>query len=625
MTVKELVDSSSLYQSLTAASYVAPGKTYLYRNASLTNSVATNTTQRIAYDNVQTAIDQAANGDEVRLDKNATLAAMVRVTKPLTLDGNNKTLTASYSFTENGVDNAVITVLANSVAIKNLTTTNTSALAKPHGIVAQEVTGLSLSDVTLQNGRAGAIINGSKVTANGIHTAGNSWYGINVDRANAELTISGSNSHAEPVAIKNDDTASAKVIDQGAQYAKYNLDGGAKSYYVLGALKQVGPSDGAVVKGDSVTNSWSTTGNASRYIYESYNNAAGTDLRWREEFTATSKTATNVADGTFYWRVTAVDALGNKTDSTPLWKLTVDSTCPVALTGLAWTTQSGAVLESGDVTNEEQGVATWNASSSTDVDHYVYRYTNDISGNAYSTTPWEVNVGGTNQPGALNQGEGTHYFSVAAVDKAGNQSAWSDRFAVVLDNTAPIRATILTFTRSLITGNAEPGSTVVVSIDGVDRPSVTAGSDGEWQYPISPALAPGNYKVTVNATDRAGNPAPAENRTFIVIAEQVSQPQAPVAPPATATQASLVVFSGPAAINPAAQQVLGGSDASGSSDTDTSGVEGVNTARNVAQAGTNNTDGNAFGLAWYWWLLILAGLATIIWWIIAAIRGRQQA
>jgi hypothetical protein len=44
----------------------------------------------------------------------------------------------------------------------------------------------------------------------------------------------------------------------------------------------------------------------------------------------TSKSATNVADTVYWWRAKAVDAAGNESAWSPLWKLTVDSTSPVA-------------------------------------------------------------------------------------------------------------------------------------------------------------------------------------------------------------------------------------------------------------------------------------------------------
>ncbi|NCS83152.1 hypothetical protein GW746_01920, partial [Candidatus Saccharibacteria bacterium] len=89
------------------------------------------------------------------------------------------------------------------------------------------------------------------------------------------------------------------------------------------------PSDGAVVHGASVTQSWSTTDtDVGHYIYESYHDEAMEDLRWHQEVSGTSKTATNVGDSAYWWRVKAVDNAGNEGEWSDTWKLTIDSTKP---------------------------------------------------------------------------------------------------------------------------------------------------------------------------------------------------------------------------------------------------------------------------------------------------------
>jgi hypothetical protein len=86
----------------------------------------------------------------------------------------------------------------------------------------------------------------------------------------------------------------------------------------------VSPADGATVDGTSLTNTWSDGDpSVDHYIYESYYDAAATSLRFHSEYTATSKTATNVAPATFWWRVKAVDAYGNESAWSDLWKVTV--------------------------------------------------------------------------------------------------------------------------------------------------------------------------------------------------------------------------------------------------------------------------------------------------------------
>jgi len=53
-------------------------------------------------------------------------------------------------------------------------------------------------------------------------------------------------------------------------------------------------------------------------------------------------------------------------------------------------------------------------------------------------------------------------------------------------------------------------------------------------------------------------------------------------------------------------------------------VAGASTQKSVAEVNTNsNSNGNIFGLAWYWWLTILAALAAL-WWAIAAYRHRHE-
>ncbi|NLD78896.1 MAG: DUF5011 domain-containing protein, partial [Mollicutes bacterium] len=93
----------------------------------------------------------------------------------------------------------------------------------------------------------------------------------------------------------------------------------------------VAPLDGASVKGNSITNSWTSVPDAVKYIYESYHNVTATSLRHRQTVNAPnySKTATNIGDGIFWWRVKSVDAAGNESAWSNLRKVTVDSTKPV--------------------------------------------------------------------------------------------------------------------------------------------------------------------------------------------------------------------------------------------------------------------------------------------------------
>jgi len=91
---------------------------------------------------------------------------------------------------------------------------------------------------------------------------------------------------------------------------------------------------------------------AVEYIYESYHNEALTDLRYHHTYTTTSKTAYNVGDATFWWRVRAVDAAGNKSPWSDAWKVTVDNIAPsVKITSPTSSPLSGTVPICGTVTD----------------------------------------------------------------------------------------------------------------------------------------------------------------------------------------------------------------------------------------------------------------------------------
>lgn len=103
------------------------------------------------------------------------------------------------------------------------------------------------------------------------------------------------------------------------QCVAYNTDTAPDAF-------NVSPANGAVETGASLTQTWgSTAADIAHFVYESYHDALGTNLRWTENISGVTKTATNVADAVFWWRVKAVDMIGNMSDWTPLWKLVVSN------------------------------------------------------------------------------------------------------------------------------------------------------------------------------------------------------------------------------------------------------------------------------------------------------------
>ena len=339
-----------------------------------------------------------------------------------------------------------------------------------------------------------------------------------------------------------------------------------------------------------------------------------------------------LASGNYSVKYNALDIAGN-ISSTGQFAFVIDNDGPVTPQNLKWTTSNGGVIDDGGITNEVNGTASWDASTSSDVSHYLYRYWNGIAGNPYKeASPYPASTSSTSLSGAFNQGEGVHYFSVAAVDHLGNVSVWSNPFQVTLDETDPF-VEISSYTRTFVRGTADADAKVTVAIDGTESAPITPDTDGSWSYVISPVLAVGTHSIVASATDNANNESATDPETLIV-----SAPNLAVTPTITTFSADSQQNDDTTADDPAATPAFIGplafADILGTSTTDdtdsddsagTPEVKGTSITDTLAAAvDADNTNGSALGLAWYWWLLILAALSAIIWGIVSALRNREQ-
>ena len=120
------------------------------------------------------------------------------------------------------------------------------------------------------------------------------------------------------------------------------------------------------------------------------------------------------------------------------------------------------------------------------------------------------------------QTDGPLNITVAGVDAAGNLSAPSSVFTVTLDTVAPgipqinaVSDSQLTnnvlYTRDgtpTLTGIGEPGTTVIVSVDGTaSGVPITIQPDGSWSWTAGTTLLDGSHTFTVSSVDQAGNPS----------------------------------------------------------------------------------------------------------------------
>lgn len=315
-------------------------------------------------------------------------------------------------------------------------------------------------------------------------------------------------------------------------------------------------------------------------------------------------------------KLVVYDAAGNSATVV----FTLDTIAPAVPANLLWTPTGGSALASGSVTNVATGAASWGASDA-DTVQYIYRYWNDIVGNPYTVdSPWQTPTGGTLLPGVFNQGEGTHHFSVAAVDAAGNQSDFSEPFMIVFDETAPNATITTTGVQNTLTptieGTVDPDATELeLWIDGVLQTLTWVPGDTTWSFTTDELTAGETYALQIIAHDEAGNEGGQSGSIEVVIITPEIEDD-----PETEEDETTP---------PVIQTIITPGDVLGDQD-DQTGEENGNIDENgsAVEAATDDKTGDSadntiLGLAWYWWLLILAALAAAGWWLVGAYRRRN--
>jgi hypothetical protein len=119
---------------------------------------------------------------------------------------------------------------------------------------------------------------------------------------------------------------------------------------------------------------------------------------------------------------------------------------------------------------------------------------------------------------------GAYTLSYDVSDAAGNIAATVTRTVNVTDQTAPIAPTISSPVAGpsstgapVVSGTAEPGSTVTIYDNGVAIGTVAADASGNYTFVPAPALSNGAHGLTTTATDAAGNVSPASAAVNITV------------------------------------------------------------------------------------------------------------
>jgi hypothetical protein len=271
----------------------------------------------------------------------------------------------------------------------------------------------------------------------------------------------------------------------------------------------VSPGNNTVENGVTLVNKWSSVGGATKYVYQSYNNAAATAVRSTITTTSTEKTANNVVNGTvFWWRVKAIDAQGNESAWSGLWKVTIDSQAPSVPTG-------GTPNDMYRQTNEFD--FDWNDSTDNNVGPITYEYRSSKDQNQVGSAPdnsgaWTSGILLSSMIHSSGASDGTWYWQVRAIDAIGNKSAWSQVWNMTIDQVNPqiqnLQSSVNKHEVTWIWTGVDPANG-----SGIDKYSYQLTDDAgivqDWTDTtntslVVPGLDDGTYVLHVRVTDKAG-------------------------------------------------------------------------------------------------------------------------
>ncbi|EKM5744257.1 Ig-like domain-containing protein [Enterobacter kobei] len=213
----------------------------------------------------------------------------------------------------------------------------------------------------------------------------------------------------------------------------------------------------------------------------------------------------NIGEGSHVYTATATDEAGNVSAASPAITITVDTVAPDTPVISA----VGGEPSGGFITDATPTVGGTGVNGETVI---VYNNGVEVGRVVVANGEWNLDLPA--------QTDGPLNITVAGVDAAGNVSAPSPVFTVTLDTVAPAIPQInavsdsqltnnVLYTRDgvpTLTGTGEPGSTVIVSVDGTPSAvPVTVQPNGSWTWTADSTLADGQHTFTVSATDPAGN------------------------------------------------------------------------------------------------------------------------
>jgi len=219
--------------------------------------------------------------------------------------------------------------------------------------------------------------------------------------------------------------------------------------------------------------------------------------------------------------ITATDAAGNVSASSPVFNVTVDTVAPVTPGVMTVTDDVGTIVgpvANGGVTDDLRPLL----SGTVEPGATVKIYDNGV---LLTTVTADGTTGAWTFQTTTDLLPGPHSLYVTATDAAGNVSLPSPVFGFTVDNTAPppILAFTVTDDVSPVTGllasgdstndnkptiaglGATPGATVIIMDGTVELGRTTVNALGGWSFTPTDAMSDGPHSLTLRVSDAAGN------------------------------------------------------------------------------------------------------------------------
>jgi len=198
---------------------------------------------------------------------------------------------------------------------------------------------------------------------------------------------------------------------------------------LLNAPSLVNPSDGLITNNNSPTFTWSSIADTNYYLIQIDDTSDFNSPIVNETIpsTSTDYNSSSLPDGTYYWRVSAVDSEDDWGVFSSIRTLIIDTTPPT----------SPSLVSPHNNTITDNNTPNFNWTSVIDAANYTLQLDTSTSFSSFDlrTIPGIVS---TSYLLSTPLSDGTWYWRVCAYDDANNQGPYSTPFSLIIDSQLPL-------------------------------------------------------------------------------------------------------------------------------------------------------------------------------------------